>query len=354
MKAGAGIAGKVANKKTNEAERGVADAQSEYEAALKSGDKDDIEAAKSKLDTSRSVLAKRQKQEERAAKASLTGERLRAGGASNLKNFVANSAVGKMTKEVMGDYTPTVIGGKGLQAHDAEIAGSNSHYERLITEQKKAESKKEEEKSLKSMGGAAEAAQHVADRATMGAAAVELGKNIKEQKEKTVAEVTDMKNKIVSLMGDMVDRRLEKKDGEKQIYQIYNQLKTSGALTGEAQAELDSFMQNLHKSSAERKDLTKVQAQLQNSTSFETKIEVAMKDGTIEAKLKQIVDLSEQGRTTEAMTLGDEVDKELKANNLKLENLGDAFERLERETKKENADKKDLKKLLGQIGKITK
>ena len=352
MKAGAGIAGKVASKQTAKAEENVAEHQKELDAAIASGDQNKIDAAQSKLEISQDYLASRQKKEQKVVSASLTGARLMAGGSSNLKKFAANSGIGKTVSGILGDYSPSVLGGKGLKGHDEELAAYNQYYESEIEKQGDEIKGKKRDKALKSMGGAAEAAQHIADRSTLSAAGASLENTIKEQKNKTVAEVTDMKNKMLAIMDEIKNKRLDKDKGEEQIYKLYSQAKQSGVLTDKSQASLDSFMSALHQSSSGKNAIAAVEAQLKNSTTFESKIEVAMKDGTIEAQLNEMKKLAAEGRSAEAIDIGNKVQAQFSKSHVDVNNLAQQIKKIAEEAKDKKAEDKDMKKLLAQLGKM--
>lgn len=367
LSAGSGIAAKMsANKGTTQgyrdASKNLNKANKDLEKAQKSGDKKAIKEAEKEVEKQKKAVQKEasrpemntqkaQKARAKAAQLQLASQRFSAGTKGNIKKMVSGSKAGKFVSGALGDFTPEFLGGKGIHGHDAEISGANSYYEGLIKQEGKDMSRKAEAKSIAGMGVVATAMQHTADRATMESAASNLNKTLEQGAKQATAEMTDMKNQMVNIMKDIQAGLMDKDKGADQMTALYQQARSTGLLTQNSEKTIGQSIADFRSGAISAMD---VEATLNTNGTFETKFEAAMNDPAIEAKLKNLEANIKSGNqkavdlnTRQLQTMFDKY-------NIKTENLSQLMNKIASEASRSKAEEKDLKKLLAQLGKLSK
>jgi len=286
-----------------------------------------------------------------ATSSNLAGNRISAAGGGILKSFVASSGVAKKSKEILGDSAPVILGGKGYHAHDGEIAGKNDYYEKLIGDEVSSKKKDKGKKSVERMGTIASIINHEADRATMEKASMEMINSIQAGSKKAAQEVEAMRQQMVQIMNDIKAGLIDKNKGTEQMVGMYQQVRSEGLLTDNSEKTIGNMLSMYNQG---RITDDAMLGGFNIGSTFESKFEVAVKDPDLQNQIAQLKSEIQQGNIQAAGKISKDISAKLKSQNVKFDSLEEIMNKIAAEASKSKAEEKDLKKLLAQLGKMSK
>lgn len=310
--------------------------------SAKANEEAKVEDAKSKV-----YEASVEEQDEKMAKlrsfskkTGLVGARLQTGALHNVTNIAANTGTGKFVKGVMGDMAPELVGGKGFSAYDKEIAGQSDAYAQLIGQMGKEKAKKANEKDA--MKGWSRAAD-TDNRAKIAQdAAGQAYKEIvgADKMQKAVAAGT--KQALQEIGNSLNAGTMTKDEAVKQVNAKVNEMRTSGNYSNDAIERAEKGARDFASSG----NATTLQAMINDKQTFETKMDIAMKDPNIQSELQKMQRDLAAGKHAIAVQSAQELKKMLSGRGIEIAGIDEIMQALEKQARDDKASEKDIKKTL--------
>lgn len=279
---------------------------------------------------------------------SLGGARFATAAMHNITGLVANSGAGKFVKGVMGDMAPTIAGGKGISAYDNEISGQSDAWKQLISQMGKAKSKKADERDAKKGWSRAAEVDNRSKIAQDGAGQfMKMAIDANAQQQATAAGV---KQGMQEILNDFKAGIINQDEAKKGLHDKFKEARDSGALSNDALSSLASALANFNATG----NAGTLQAEINNKQSFETKMEVAMKDPGLRAQIEKMQRDLEAGKHAVAVQAAKEIKRMLANRGVQIAGIDEIMEKLAKQASQEKASEKDLKQMLAILQKLSK
>ncbi len=279
---------------------------------------------------------------------SLGGARFTTAAMHNITGLVANSGAGKFVKGVMGDMAPTVAGGKGISAYDNEISGQSDAWKQLISQMGKAKSKKADERDAKKGWSRAAEVDNRSKIAQDGAGQfMKMAVDMNAQQKATAAGV---KQGMQEILNDFKAGVINQDEAKKGLHDKFKEAKDSGALSNDALSSLANALANFNATG----NAGTLQAEIDNKQTFETKMEVAMKDPGLRAQIEKMQRDLEAGKHAVAVQAAKEIKRMLANRGVQIAGIDEIMEKLAKQASQEKASEKDLKQMLAILQKLSK
>ena len=280
---------------------------------------------------------------------SIHGARFTQAAKTNIVGTIAGTGVGKFIGETTGGFAPKILGGKGMDMYDKELASSDDYLAEAIGSRDKARSQRQQEFNEKH-NPAKKALDDINDRALLGQVGEKIAQNIAEGMRQQSAEVSQMRKQIVDIISDIKAGFLSRDDGTKQLGAILRNAKDSGILSAKSEASLNTALTNF----AAGGSVAALEADINSNVSFESKFSVAMQDSSVKAQFDQLKDYVEKGKTEQAAQTAMYLKNLLAGKGVNIQGVDEILKEIKVAAGATKVNEKDLKKLLAQLGKLTK